>query len=631
MNHTPHHIVLNGSNFVVTPHLYGALKYLRRDDTERVVWIDALCIDQSNISERGEQVSLMKQIYSQAAETTIWLGDETPSSSLAMQHLIAASASADPEAWFITRLQQDFESQTLEWKAIIQLFRMDYWSRVWIIQETAVSRRLSVSCGRHSISWDLAVAAQNAWVSFRASTLPKPIQVAIEVMEDMTAGEGTPTSLRWAPRNGGPIPLTINRQRIADAESSNLINLLRDNWTALATDPRDKIYSLLGLATDCQDPLLKADYSVSQFDTYVTTMEYLLHNHGSLDLIAYSGMHILILPSYVYRVPSWIPTFFWASEARTTAVASQYIYKSTSVPFKASGTRPAIASFRPVTKWADSLLGIKRVYLRARACRIDRITKVLYCQARWATLSRELDGLRKKLKIATEWLPYQHFSGISRDGEDRDLVDQIRVLYHYFVLNGQADIRPQSPEEERERARKTDILWRTLVFNRTFDGDLAPESWSADFSVLIHGPTTLLPLTTTTSQLQSTSTREPSLLADTDNQYVEAVAKATQLIQPFLQAVRNLTICKRFVFLTENGHIGVANNSAKVGDSICIILGCSMPMVANVMDKGKTDPDVIGVTRATLCGAAYLHEYMYGLATDEIDTEQRELEWFEFG
>jgi hypothetical protein len=96
-------------------------------------------------------------------------------------------------------------------------------------------------------------------------------------------------------------------------DSRNLVHLLRDNWTALATDPRDKIYALLGLATDCQNPQIKADYTLSKLDTYLTTMDYLLCNHGNLDLISYSGIHIVLLPSYFYRVPSVRPLSYLIS------------------------------------------------------------------------------------------------------------------------------------------------------------------------------------------------------------------------------------------------------------------------------------------------------------------------------
>lgn len=67
------YILLYDSPFAVTPNLFGALKRLRLRDEPRVMWIDALFIDQSNIGERGEQVVLMREIYSSAAKISLGL------------------------------------------------------------------------------------------------------------------------------------------------------------------------------------------------------------------------------------------------------------------------------------------------------------------------------------------------------------------------------------------------------------------------------------------------------------------------------------------------------------------------------------------------------------------------------
>ncbi|KAH8687611.1 heterokaryon incompatibility protein-domain-containing protein [Tricladium varicosporioides] len=585
------YITLNNSHFPVTPNLYGALKYMRQDDTDRLVWVDALCIDQSNNDERGIQVSLMRDIYHNAAETTIWLGCETPASNLAMRYLLMANSVSNPESWFADRLRSNFDSEKQEWKAVLGLFRRDYWKRVWIIQETAVSSKLTILCGEHTISWKLAVAAQHAWINFRANAVSKPFRVAIESIEDMKVGDGTPLSLALVPRNPGPMALSMNRNKFENCEPSYLTELLRDNWTALATDPRDKIYSLLGLATDCGTPVaLKVNYSISKFETYLTTMDYLLCHHHNLDLISYSGIHILPAPSYLFRVPSWIPTFYWSWEAPTTAASSQYIYKSTSVPFAASATHKAIASFRKNLQGFDSFLGIKRANLHARGCRVDRISKKLYHANHFTTLSPELSRLRKRLNIATDWLPYQLFTaGVTREGEDRDLVDIIRTVYYYFVHDGKEETELQSEEEQREINRKTNNLWRTLVFNRTLDGDQAPDSWSSVFSVLINGPSSLPPrdtvITAPPDHFTSTSTAlsDPNSTSNPPHNLEESKsdreARAAEFIQPFLQTVHNLRISGRALFLTEKNNLCIANGTTKAGDYVCVILGCAMPMV----------------------------------------------------
>ena len=51
-----------------------ALRYLRKPDAERVLWIDRIAINQEDLKERAAQVGLMSEIYSSASEVPVWLG-----------------------------------------------------------------------------------------------------------------------------------------------------------------------------------------------------------------------------------------------------------------------------------------------------------------------------------------------------------------------------------------------------------------------------------------------------------------------------------------------------------------------------------------------------------------------------
>jgi hypothetical protein len=58
----------------ITQNLYNALQHLRKSDESRILWIDALCINQSNVEEKGHQVAHMGQVFSNAEVVTVWLG-----------------------------------------------------------------------------------------------------------------------------------------------------------------------------------------------------------------------------------------------------------------------------------------------------------------------------------------------------------------------------------------------------------------------------------------------------------------------------------------------------------------------------------------------------------------------------
>ena len=69
----------NGASLLVTPNCKSALRHLRLTDKSRILWIDAICIDQGKtdhaISERNAQVALMGEIYANAERTLCWLGE----------------------------------------------------------------------------------------------------------------------------------------------------------------------------------------------------------------------------------------------------------------------------------------------------------------------------------------------------------------------------------------------------------------------------------------------------------------------------------------------------------------------------------------------------------------------------
>lgn len=70
-------IYLNGVRFNVTRNLHQALYNLRRQSEDRYLWVDAICIDQSNTNERSHQVGQMRHVYQHAENVIIWLGESS--------------------------------------------------------------------------------------------------------------------------------------------------------------------------------------------------------------------------------------------------------------------------------------------------------------------------------------------------------------------------------------------------------------------------------------------------------------------------------------------------------------------------------------------------------------------------
>lgn len=79
-------IGLNGCVFPVTVNLEAALRALRKTDESRILWVNAICINQADIKEQGEQVRIMWDIYKAADCVVAWLGPEEGDSAIAMEN-----------------------------------------------------------------------------------------------------------------------------------------------------------------------------------------------------------------------------------------------------------------------------------------------------------------------------------------------------------------------------------------------------------------------------------------------------------------------------------------------------------------------------------------------------------------
>ena len=79
-------ITCDGQTLLVTPNCESALRYLRHKFTKRVLWVDAICINQQSIEERNVQVPLMNEIYTLATKVVIWLGVGSPEEESLLRH-----------------------------------------------------------------------------------------------------------------------------------------------------------------------------------------------------------------------------------------------------------------------------------------------------------------------------------------------------------------------------------------------------------------------------------------------------------------------------------------------------------------------------------------------------------------
>jgi len=311
-------IKLNGCLFPVGINLYLALRRLRflAKDVPVVYWVDAICIDQKSDEERGHQVSMMRNIYEGAKEVSVWLGEAAQGSALAMglirlwSTVLLRGTLAEDMRYY---LKQPALIEKRSWKAINPLFRRAWWDRVWVYQEFVVSRKAMFVCGGDILYCNHLWVAISNWIY-----LMNPEN---SILFGNLDRQLLPVLHRWFTATGFMLlHRESKRTRNEILKDHCLLTLLLRTRYKLATDPRDKIYALLGV-DGVGDIAVMPDYTITTSTVYQNFTVNYIKARGDLSIICLGGIETVGLKELLDS-PSWVPDFSDASRRGDMDVGS---------------------------------------------------------------------------------------------------------------------------------------------------------------------------------------------------------------------------------------------------------------------------------------------------------------------
>ncbi|XXG98329.1 Mitochondrial translocator assembly and maintenance protein 41 [Hypoxylon texense] len=164
-------ITVNGHQFEISESIYILLKnlqYLADVASGMNFWIDSICINREDMSEKSAQVPLMKDIYTKASQVLIWLGDGDECTDRAIEttgsvnHWSEDSAWSDDLNWPVLSsmsTEDGYTADTLSTftpvlKGVNDVFGREWFRRTWTLQEAILSPDIpQVLCGKSSLSW----------------------------------------------------------------------------------------------------------------------------------------------------------------------------------------------------------------------------------------------------------------------------------------------------------------------------------------------------------------------------------------------------------------------------------------------------------------------------------------------
>ncbi|KAM3080190.1 hypothetical protein ACMFMF_003599 [Clarireedia jacksonii] len=584
-------IFVDNSPVRVRRNLYDAMIALRHLDEPIVVWIDSLCINQSDDEEKSWQVGRMDSTYRQASQVFAWLGMPDNTSDSVMDYLNSLGSKLEAcgfgtgggeqdwlrETWrkvaFEPRAMGKMGDETsifprgvlnsifysisgwheqdnlLPVSGIIHLFKREWWGRIWVLQEITLPENAEFICGTKRITRRRCSAALNAYCALRYIIMEKfsldqrlLTRYHLDILRNLFQLRPTVMLSSWA------------IYRYARFSLAALLRATRQHGPhhMEATDPRDKIFALLGLAAD-RDELeelgVHPDYTKSCKEVYTSTMAALLQQ-GHISLLSLCQTH-----KRRPDLPSWVPDWSASLTHMFQDVRNDHI---TIYPeFSASGPTshtPAITVMRKCQEIKGiSMLGY--IY--------DDIYEAGSFPGR---ISSDEVPILETFSWPVEWL-----------------VELLRLTYHN-------QLRYKDFKDRLRAVARTSIA--DVGYNKHKELERVEDGRFLDAVALIWRGNNYCKDRRIKSGIQKL-VADPELKKQLPDIMLAQSRFGSEIIGKSL---------RRHPFITRKGHLVLGPESTKRGDSVALIKGSQVPFVLRVQGDGQYQ----------IVGEAYVHDIMDG-------------------
>lgn len=585
----PASISIENQLLPVTASLFDALQNLRAKGLKRV-WIDAICINQEDNAEKIHQIQLMRAIYQHARSVVAWLGnDDSSENGAALFRNLAKLQLPVHQVRRGSYLDRDLWS----------LLRNVYWTRIWIVQEIALGRRVIAMCGQSTIDWEkLSTVLRGAVVRAKASAETVPpyigcIEALISIRDQISTR-----------RNAGAM---------------SLLEVVCMTSASQSTNPKDKIYGLLGLVGDADSlvpiPTYDKRHTVENMCQELTLKIIGLQDQLSVVPLLGRGCEDLSVTS---GIPSWTPLWHAldGSKLRRQIACLTQNPRSAFYSMLLSDRLMASGNSKPIVTQENGVLTCESLYIGDIAFQTRTISEpstelpTSHDETRLPP-SNELPNPFDVIFAAFLGLsgaPQPEFAPARRRGapvvpnlsaEKLNAIVADRFVAHIQARDvNRYELDMFVPEFLR--------IWRS-----SYDAGLVPEiqQWVEDHRQLVLlGKTLQNWCKSITWQL--TSMRQRARMA-MRRQYGEQQTVKRSVLPQLFYFVEN----RMRLISTTKGNIGWAHERSRVGDSIFILKGSTVPVILRPRPEGGF----------VLVGDAYVQGMMAGEA---MGSEYRQL-WSE--
>jgi hypothetical protein len=534
-------IFVEGRPYGVTTNLHSALRHLRHKSAEKRFWIDAICINQTDTTEKSHQIPLMGQIYRQAKLVIAWLGDADEETHLAFELM---------EAWGSLVTKRISSGQRVEdtkaeiskwldrkaWVAVDNIFQRPYWTRLWALQECILAENLTIQCGGIHIDprpiADFLCAESNlrkptyrqhiAWLSDEQKNIIRPRQ---GMMID-------PFII---------LPLIKNTRK----ENFSYSELISSTKKMRCKDPRDRLFAILGLAdlnSLARQIPVEPDYSDTVERVFTKFAISAIRTTQTLELLSIAGTNNQVLRG---NMPSWAPDLTSWSFSQISGVSN--------------GFNPLPLSFKPEVLILEDV-----AELRTRGILCDTVVSSYETATDLRSILQGWASCTNTEQHPTE-LPWR------------------QVLYRTLKLDEDFAYKPSN-------LRRQDILdilaigFVVCMGLSTINRDMSTlptgfdkESYVNWFYLWAYGREAFF--TATDEQKKEAFIKEFCRTPETESRLRAVHTQMSVSLGDLAEAFEEDIDPEPGMFDTEKGYFGTCRKRLQPGDKVCILPSCKTPLI----------------------------------------------------
>jgi len=564
-------------------------------------WIDSICINQGEDEfarkERNAQVDRMSKIYENAAEVMGWLGHGDMDCDdgfrflqvlLKNQHRLHDRQSAPGLRDLGNNL-----GDPKKWASLEKIFLLPWWTRVWTLQEYIVARKFTFRYGKRTIDREGVIRIVSLLDNWLKS-------VPDETLVSSRAFQAAWVRIRM---------LHLYRGKF----TMSLLALMAYCGNSNASDPRDRIYSMLGLATDgfmIGPPTYQHDFQ----RVYVNLVKTYIQHYNNLDIICFAGLfnQHAIEPTHSAILPTWLPDW------RVITMPSVMPLMVSQSSIAHVGNLRAPNAIKPTGPTRSYCAGQSKNTFQAQ---FSANLRVLTCQG---VMIDHIDGI----------------GGLKIDHGDKEEMEHswnqvCECVSSTSAINNPAifHLKKTCQLNPHEASKLLKYICRSLLLDRkdrylTYE---APPGYLLEEFI----PLCIAARETPTSEelhprfldwyqrnrnlcIQGYTFEEICLAASKPRNAKNICLSDMLNIQSFLSRFTDTTKwMSRRLMTTNTGEVGMASFRAQKGDQIWVLLGCNVPVILRKsVDLGSF----------TFVGECFLHQYMQGPTEEDLCSDVSKLE-----